>query len=357
MQNRSLIITRTLILPIIIGLLSFIILDKPVLSIINNKDFEQSIGSDKDEGGNSEITLLNSSSNLYSYHFKLGDKAKYPYVYFKVKKREHQNLDFSDYDKIKLNVSSSEPGFININFYRFIENYTDLNSFKTYFPYTYKLQVNNDSFNYIINIEDIDVPDWWIYENNYKESKIPSKILKDIIYFEIANSDETPLQTDIKVSIRDLSFIKNKTSSLIWAIFICVLYYISYSLVTIILKRVKSYRIIPLELVKKECKKGKIENYIYENYKDPLLSLTKIADDLNMSIRSISDYINRNYKTTFPGFINSIRVNEAKKLLSRTDAKILDIAIDIGYNSPGHFNRIFKKLEKCTPREFRNSKF
>ncbi len=43
-------------------------------------------------------------------------------------------------------------------------------------------------------------------------------------------------------------------------------------------------------------------------------------------------------------------------MLLNSNFKILDIALNCGFNSISTFNRIFKDINKCTPNEFRKSK-
>lgn len=52
-------------------------------------------------------------------------------------------------------------------------------------------------------------------------------------------------------------------------------------------------------------------------------------------------------------YLTKIRLNEAKKLLLETDMKTYEIAFKVGYDNPSYFSKIFKKLEKLTPNEYR----
>lgn len=62
------------------------------------------------------------------------------------------------------------------------------------------------------------------------------------------------------------------------------------------------------------------------------------------------------WASLFLKFINEYRVEEAKHLLRHpSDASILDIAFDAGFNSKATFNAAFKKSTGSTPTEFRSS--
>jgi AraC-like DNA-binding protein len=54
--------------------------------------------------------------------------------------------------------------------------------------------------------------------------------------------------------------------------------------------------------------------------------------------------------------VNSYRVEDVKKRLAsyqEADKTILDIAFDAGFNTKTSFNRVFKKLTRMTPSQYR----
>lgn len=89
-------------------------------------------------------------------------------------------------------------------------------------------------------------------------------------------------------------------------------------------------------------------------YLDPELKMNKIAEALDKSIPYISQAINENIKKSFPDYINSFRIQEAKeKLLIDKPDTIFAIAIDVGFNSKVTFYNAFKKVTNDTPTNFR----
>lgn len=56
-------------------------------------------------------------------------------------------------------------------------------------------------------------------------------------------------------------------------------------------------------------------------------------------------------------FINDRIVTEAKVLLIRTNMKIQEIAMILGYENPSYFIKVFRKLTGVSPVQFRNSFF
>lgn len=52
-------------------------------------------------------------------------------------------------------------------------------------------------------------------------------------------------------------------------------------------------------------------------------------------------------------YVQSLRVEEAKRRLERTDTPIDEISWDIGYEDPAFFRRLFKRMTQLTPGEYR----
>jgi len=51
-----------------------------------------------------------------------------------------------------------------------------------------------------------------------------------------------------------------------------------------------------------------------------------------------------------------VRIEEAKRLLATTDKKRYEIAYQVGYESPEHFSRIFKRSVGVSPADYRKER-
>jgi len=92
-------------------------------------------------------------------------------------------------------------------------------------------------------------------------------------------------------------------------------------------------------------------------YRDPELSVSKLADRLGLPEYKLRDLINKRlgYRN-FPAFVNEHRLNEvAQKLRDPAfDGRpILSLALDAGFGSIGPFNRAFRERYDMTPSEYR----
>lgn len=91
-------------------------------------------------------------------------------------------------------------------------------------------------------------------------------------------------------------------------------------------------------------------------YLNPRLTLERFATSLEVPPRHVSLAINRCFQQNFQEYINSFRVEEAKRLLRDhidQECTILEIAQQSGFNSKATFNRIFKVSTGVTPSAYR----
>ena len=57
--------------------------------------------------------------------------------------------------------------------------------------------------------------------------------------------------------------------------------------------------------------------------------------------------------TSFIEYLNEYRLTMASRLLLSSDASILDIANEVGFDNLSYFNRLFKKRFLTTPSNYR----
>jgi AraC-like DNA-binding protein len=85
------------------------------------------------------------------------------------------------------------------------------------------------------------------------------------------------------------------------------------------------------------------------------LTLSQLAEKLNISPRILSQVINEYFRQNFYDYINRLRVEESKKILIDGSSKktILEVLYSVGFNSKSAFNAAFKKSTGLTPTEYK----
>ncbi len=101
-----------------------------------------------------------------------------------------------------------------------------------------------------------------------------------------------------------------------------------------------------------------IQNCILENklYIDPNLCVEAVAKNSNINAKKIPQIIQEATNYNFPDYINSLRVEKAKKYLTKqkyADYTNVAIGLECGFNSKSTFYRAFSKFVNATPTEYR----
>ncbi len=97
--------------------------------------------------------------------------------------------------------------------------------------------------------------------------------------------------------------------------------------------------------------------YIDLHLSDPALSAAAVAQACGISPRYLSSLLKGN-GTRFSDYIWNKRMEEACHWLASTgpgDISIAEIAFRVGFKSPAHFSRMFKRTHQQGPRAFRNA--
>lgn len=89
------------------------------------------------------------------------------------------------------------------------------------------------------------------------------------------------------------------------------------------------------------------------------LNIDEFSKRINLPVKEVSAVINKHYGTNFFEFMNSYRVEEAKRLLSdaqHANMTVMDVLLRAGFNSKSAFHRFFNRLVGMSPTEFRKQK-
>lgn len=85
-----------------------------------------------------------------------------------------------------------------------------------------------------------------------------------------------------------------------------------------------------------------------EQYPD--IQLT--AEALRVSVRTLQRRLAA-AGFTHEALVARVRFTTAVRLLAETDAKIVEVALDVGYSEHAHFTRAFRRWAGCSPQEYR----
>ncbi|MFD0715770.1 response regulator [Paenibacillus sp. GCM10027626] len=93
--------------------------------------------------------------------------------------------------------------------------------------------------------------------------------------------------------------------------------------------------------------------YIRQNFRNKGLKIQDIADQVYLSPNYLSYLFKLIAQETVWEFVTRLRMEEARQLLLNTSKKRYEIADEIGYESPEHFSRVFKRFYGESPNTVR----
>ena len=92
--------------------------------------------------------------------------------------------------------------------------------------------------------------------------------------------------------------------------------------------------------------------YIYRHYTEDL-KVSDLSREFCVTVKELNRILLYQVEMTFHGYLNYIRVNKASELLLTTDKTVLEIALEVGYNTEKTLSRNFIMVRHITPGKFR----
>ena len=84
------------------------------------------------------------------------------------------------------------------------------------------------------------------------------------------------------------------------------------------------------------------------------LTLLDVAEDTKLSPRLLSEFLNKYYKVNFCTWINTLRIEEVKRLLvERPNLSLAEISMMVGFSDPASLSKIFKKIVNESPSAYK----
>lgn len=92
--------------------------------------------------------------------------------------------------------------------------------------------------------------------------------------------------------------------------------------------------------------------FISQSFSEPL-TLEDVAEHVHLNPAYFSTLFKQSTGSTFKEYLNMVRVEESKRLLTGTDLSIIDISMSVGFMDQSYFSKVFKKYTGLTPKQYR----
>jgi AraC-like DNA-binding protein len=98
---------------------------------------------------------------------------------------------------------------------------------------------------------------------------------------------------------------------------------------------------------------GQIMEAVHHHFNEDI-NLDILASSVGFTKAAFCRYFKARTMKTFINFLNEVRINHVCELLRKTDKPVAEIAFESGFTNISNFNRHFKEMMHCSPKEFRN---
>lgn len=95
--------------------------------------------------------------------------------------------------------------------------------------------------------------------------------------------------------------------------------------------------------------------FIHQNYYHPI-SRKEVAASVGVSENYLSQIFRQEMTISPWDYLSRLRIKMAKELLQESDASVTQVAIQVGFNDPAYFSRVFRKMTGKPPQAFRQSR-
>ena len=92
--------------------------------------------------------------------------------------------------------------------------------------------------------------------------------------------------------------------------------------------------------------------YISQNFSRSL-TLDEVAEHVHLNSAYFSTLFKQSTGSSFKEYLNMVRIEESKRLLSNTDYSIIDISLATGFEDQSYSSKVFKKYTGLTPKQYR----
>lgn len=328
----------------------------------NDTFFDYSTISDGNfEDGNSSTSIDTSDRHL-SFNYTLGDKNQTPYAMLVFHAHElFRHINLQQFSSVEITIHPEESSDFKLTVFTYVSGFSDPGNSDTHRPYSIICRPREGVKTMRFPLKDFATPGWWFSAFDLGEEDIPESSMDRITHLSISDATQKKNQP-LKIVIEEIRFIDSVPRKLGIALIVALIYLV-ISYFTFERFRIRRNRKIKQRLYHPGSRtsynneeKAKLLTYLSEKFNDPLLTLEKIEKEIGLNQFQVSEIISDTYQMRYKQYLNRIRLDEAKRLLTTTDNPISAIAEEVGYCYSNSFSRAFRQSEDMTPNQYRKLK-
>lgn len=318
---------------------------------------------DASSGGNSESygAQIGDSSVTWSFQLKNSGSSLWPFTGISRTVTAAERKGIEDNDSLIIELRSAEPLRITFRLSTFDPEITRQDSFQSWRMLEYPIEIKEHKQRITIPLKAFKVSDWW--KRRYKVATADNRLfLGSIGRIEIVINDPHYCNRAQTIEMYSVMIRHRNRSFIPWAAAIVAVLLTGAIGFLIFNRRRKkvspqpdSLQINPSPVAAPLSEWNRILEYLQSRYTDSQVNLQQVGAALGISESRLSRIINERYPEGFRCLLHEFRVKEGMRLLKETEMNISEIAYKLGYATPNHFNREFKKRTQLSPGSFRKS--
>lgn len=315
---------------------------------------------DEPNGGNSQVLEHAVSDSVIKFKFQLKDKFHSPYVGLSITPLKKKFINAEKYNQISISILGQNIDRIGISLFTPPLNSGE-NSYQDETLYHSYLNITSQQKLYNLPVLQFQHPEWWEDLHHIPETSKNKPDLDKILHLNIGSAFSPDNDKEKTLEIYSIAFTRNNQKLFLTIGFIYFGFvFLNFGILCLIASRKnKSSEIIvsykSLEITDEFSGEEKCIEYINSNYNISTLTLKNISEETAIAQRRITKIIHDRFNCNFKTYLNRIRINESKRLLTQSSLNIGEIAYKVGFNSQSHFNRVFKSEIQISPSEYRES--
>lgn len=355
------ILMRSVIPAICSGLLLFFLLYAPPLSLFpqNDTQFEFIPVTNNEQYLSATKAEMDVDHGHLHFRYTLDSTIANPYAVLLLHAHElERSVDLSRHDVLNIEVDPLECSDFTVTLYLYEEGLSDLTRMETHRPVSIKCRTEKGKKRYSFPLSDFATPHEWYLFMNVRPEDLSTPSWATVSHLAFTHFDESQMGTEQALTISGLGFTDTIGSDLFYSILFSVFMFTLLYVIQKWIRKQKNLKIKRKIYYSKDihCSNelgGKLLDFFHKEYTNPLFSQQLIEKELGIKPVIINDLLSSEVGSSYKKYLNSLRIDKAKYLLSKSDLSISDIASEVGYCYANSFSRAFRNIVGCTPNEFR----